>query len=791
MEHRVLKIFVGSPGDLQEERTAIHTAVQRINKNVGRFLGWHIDLYGWEDTRPGFSRPQELINKDVDGCELFIGMLNVRWGYPTGKFSSGFEEEFTRAIERRRKTKHPEVWLYFKAVSKDQLADPGEQLKNVLNFRKEQQERRELLYKEFPNAISFSELIFDSLTSYLLQLEEERKVNLDGVQEAEPGKPLDIPSGKADAVRGGPLPAMLSDTLQKAVTQVPIEGVKALGSDERLRLFLAASAWFGSERAEILLHAHHQNMVYRLRRDWVVTELERLLLIRTFVADDSDTKPGWYWLDSDIYKDVTEMLWSFAIVDDNEEVQKGAAKILRGLDRLPSDLDLTKLALREGEIAPIALELIARSNDSAWIDTIEKLVSDSQYAHRDRAIAALAVLVSLSSPEDAIKILVEKAQSLPEEFSKLLQDKFSKIGIEELMRTVEHGSPEVRAFALKQLKKLGRIPVAYARRLLAIDNEPVREAAVEALFEHGEKISMPELEQYFPDRPAGILSGLGLRSRSGTKRFLANVLKQESDEVLQDRIDFFNSDSSFAYEELKTRKGPEALLEVRKEVDDLFEAFQKKSIEQYARKYGFPPGPDWTDLMGFLRARHIAAALRIILPYALPADANVARRALDEPLFEGHLRKDAVSILKAVGTSEDLPRLLQIAKDNVGDSARLAAEAVISISSSRLDCLLEIISSGKFEARRVAARALLEKPASELGDVGVRLISSEDDAVRLIGVTLIATKFKDSVLEILHTYYQRERYFYNVVAWLDRLTFAPEKLRHYYAERLMGIVFGS
>jgi len=114
MYRSVVKVFLASPGDLNKERSIAKNIVERVNNVFSRQTGYYLDLLGWEDTLPGFSRPQELINKEVDSCDLFIGVLWRRWGQSTGKFSSGFEEEFTRARERRIKTDIPELWLFFK-----------------------------------------------------------------------------------------------------------------------------------------------------------------------------------------------------------------------------------------------------------------------------------------------------------------------------------------------------------------------------------------------------------------------------------------------------------------------------------------------------------------------------------------------------------------------------------------------------------------------------------------------------------------------------------------------------
>ena len=113
-----------------------------VNRLAGRHFGVHIELYRWEDTPPGFGRPQEIINQMVDECDLFIGLLWERWGQSTGKYSSGFEEEFERARDRRKTQGQPEIWLVFKEIDESKLKDPGPQLSHVLEFRKQQTEQQ-------------------------------------------------------------------------------------------------------------------------------------------------------------------------------------------------------------------------------------------------------------------------------------------------------------------------------------------------------------------------------------------------------------------------------------------------------------------------------------------------------------------------------------------------------------------------------------------------------------------------------------------------------------------------
>jgi hypothetical protein len=67
VQRDVLKIFIGSPGDVQTERKKAREVVDRLNRHFARYLGIYVELRGWEDTLPGSSRPQQLINEDVRG----------------------------------------------------------------------------------------------------------------------------------------------------------------------------------------------------------------------------------------------------------------------------------------------------------------------------------------------------------------------------------------------------------------------------------------------------------------------------------------------------------------------------------------------------------------------------------------------------------------------------------------------------------------------------------------------------------------------------------------------------
>lgn len=175
---RLLRVFLASPGDVVDERRLAFDAAARVNAITGPKLGWEVQLSGWEDTLPGFGRPQEIINEDVDRADLFIGILWKRWGQPTGEFSSGFEEEFNRALARRRTSLHPEIAMFFKSLEPDDIRDPGQQLQRVLGFRRDLVSERLVLFREFDSLEEWSRLVFQTLITHVIDSTSSREATL-------------------------------------------------------------------------------------------------------------------------------------------------------------------------------------------------------------------------------------------------------------------------------------------------------------------------------------------------------------------------------------------------------------------------------------------------------------------------------------------------------------------------------------------------------------------------------------------------------------------------------------
>ncbi|MCH8305814.1 MAG: tetratricopeptide repeat protein [Candidatus Marinimicrobia bacterium] len=162
--YKVKKIFIGSPGDVPKERKIFPEIIKRVNRLKANSMGVQLEAIGWEDTLPGKGRPrpQSNINEDLLKCNLIIMLLWNRWGSETGKYSSGFEEEYELADSISKS-----IWIFFKDISKEMLADPGEQLKKVLEFRDRTETENKYLFIRYKNEKDWKKILEEFLCDWL------------------------------------------------------------------------------------------------------------------------------------------------------------------------------------------------------------------------------------------------------------------------------------------------------------------------------------------------------------------------------------------------------------------------------------------------------------------------------------------------------------------------------------------------------------------------------------------------------------------------------------------------
>jgi tetratricopeptide (TPR) repeat protein len=175
-EKRMIHVFIASPGDLAVERRAFKEVIDELNGGFGDGAGVKFVPLGWEDALASTGRrSQAVINREVDRCDVLVLAMHRRWGQEASDakpYSSYTEEEFYRAFERwrkkprRGKERSPEIFVFFKHIDPGQMADPGPQLQKVLDFRKQLEESRQVLYHLFNDEVAFKKEVDRHLRAY-------------------------------------------------------------------------------------------------------------------------------------------------------------------------------------------------------------------------------------------------------------------------------------------------------------------------------------------------------------------------------------------------------------------------------------------------------------------------------------------------------------------------------------------------------------------------------------------------------------------------------------------------
>ena len=189
VEIKEFRIFMASPNGLAEERQAFRNTLVEYNRMDARERGVSFWPIGWEDALGGVGRPQSIINDDIRTCDYFVMVLWDRWGSRPdkpgeGKWSSATEEEYHIAVECLDDAKMPmkDIVVFFKAVDAGKLSDPGPQLQRVLEFKKNLEEEKALLFHTYDEVPIFGNLLRRHLARWIRHYESRGDKRIENPQ---------------------------------------------------------------------------------------------------------------------------------------------------------------------------------------------------------------------------------------------------------------------------------------------------------------------------------------------------------------------------------------------------------------------------------------------------------------------------------------------------------------------------------------------------------------------------------------------------------------------------------
>jgi hypothetical protein len=178
MGKKIYKCLVASPGDTKEERQICLKIFKELNKGLGESFGFTIEERMWENnTRPSFSGEysQATISDQLgNDYDLFVGIMNNKFGTETKVAGSGTEEEFNNAYQRLKNKESLDIMFYFNdaPVKKSELNSAD--FNKVNNFKIKVADLGGY-YWTYNGVIDFENTFRTHLTDYFVKLYSNEK----------------------------------------------------------------------------------------------------------------------------------------------------------------------------------------------------------------------------------------------------------------------------------------------------------------------------------------------------------------------------------------------------------------------------------------------------------------------------------------------------------------------------------------------------------------------------------------------------------------------------------------
>ncbi|MFJ8863836.1 DUF4062 domain-containing protein [Streptomyces sp. NPDC102451] len=791
---REVVVFIASPGDVQGEREAVRMAADSLNNLHSAVSAVRVRVTGWEHVQPEHERPQEVINELVDECDIFIGVLHRKWGSPTGQYDSGFEEEYERALGRRKATGSPEMPIYFKRVEQDFLVDPGEHLKKVLKFQRRFQEEHSALYREFASLEDFKLKIYTYLNSLIVS--KLKSVESNGGGE---GNAATLPLPPAGVThmekKSDPARKEILSTFS-AFSDLAVEG-KASSALDRDRLLMVALA-FQPEMVSIPMHA--LNRLYGRRAELHLSAMEYRTMIWT-LADSygraareapNVATPVWYFLDSrsnDGIRDLLDVLVSLAFDEhDDFVVRCGAFRILSFIAARPiqlwasekevgvSEASLTPASYPEMDATPIGRwELHLNSKDSiglaldymaevagiqdvSFIRELSLRVESSSTRLRLQAIANY-----LSDDFDGLTLLATSHVSSGSWEEKFLLQKIGLATDEQLLQLIgARNIPiQINLAAVETISAARALSSEEISRALKRDNDALTNAVFEAVSRSATaEAKLAVLEA---------IAALGNSNFAGEYKPQLLALAHSSEELRKLATDPHRAID--AWPALALVESADALaVEARSILDtDCASHIDVERLEEFGYK---------GSILAFVRAKVRCAALRVLEQLGeshKEHDADVQRVRAE--LEKRHLvtQEIAARILVNWGSEDDALEIVAVA-EIVRDQELISGAIKLGGIRIARHCLK---SEDSWKAT-LSAAVLVECHSIEYREL-LECMYSDHAKVRFRAVLELRRRFNDERLEeFIDIYRGRSNgYYYDVVAAIDRMLYAPLPLAEY------------
>ncbi|MEE9553615.1 MAG: DUF4062 domain-containing protein [candidate division Zixibacteria bacterium] len=827
---KIIRVFLAYSGDANEERKIAEEIIDDVNRVTGKLFRCRLEKFWWEYEPPSAGRPQNTLNPHVDECDLFIGMLGVGWGQPPTetKHTSGFEEEFDRALKRNQKIGSPDIWLFLRAINLKSVSDPGDQLKKNLRFREMLDKTKIVSYRMHDGTIDF----FRKLTNYLTQYVHDKnpiEELISGVEgNARSPKNISETQLRESEKNKSPFPSKGGMPEQLiSLTESFYEDIRIVDANEReedylgskrfdiSRLYLLFSVLLADYHTGELIPTHNINLLYLDKERLKATPNELTFLFRTILGNQY--APGWYWFkDFDKQTILNKLLWH-ATEDIKSNVKKAAIERLKegriSLGNFEGDRSITLNLLLSDETESVlteAIEYLGTVGNKDDLDAFDTALTKDFLNSQ----AGLLLKINITANFDVTEAFRQAIDQLTE-IPSFLYNKFEyskdKIKTEFLEKSIYHKDEKIALFSLENLWSQKAIT---PEKLIEITNKGTYEQkfnAIKYILSLDIELSPQKIRDQLDSKDSSLLS-LIMGEEVDDLVYLSLFKQNESE--LKTHFTWLNENGHIAYKLLAVNYFSSFYENIISDLDDEFRSFEEHSKQKYLSDIGNlalekieekegiveseHEGPNWEvikkgiedrirdypeNISSFIRDKFIAAALAGIAVNGTKDLIVYGRKFMNSENRD--IQIEAINIVQRFGDSDDIDNLVKIANDGTYKVAEKAAQIALELSPGIEGVAKTFLSSNSSSLICLSLNNLKNENPGDLINIAEPLLNSSVDIVRRDTFVLLAKTQRREVLEsVLSKYISQGNYYYDVVCRLDRLLFAPEVLTARLKEKL-------
>lgn len=172
-----LRIFLASPGDLDNERTIVNSCVEEFNALNKTKYSEKFEVVGWEQVRGTARRPQEAINELIRESHFLIVLFKESWGSEPGSpwgYTSGTEEELFTGLLELGQPDQPmrDIWVAFVDCPSPDI--------QIEVLRKQMAQSHSMMYETIANSRELKEKLGNRLEGWAKSAESKvpKHINL-------------------------------------------------------------------------------------------------------------------------------------------------------------------------------------------------------------------------------------------------------------------------------------------------------------------------------------------------------------------------------------------------------------------------------------------------------------------------------------------------------------------------------------------------------------------------------------------------------------------------------------